>query len=321
VAPPKPPPSSPRGEEAFIERIASAVADRFKGGRAGELWIGDDAAVIAGSDAILLTADACVAGVHADLELVGLDDLGWKAMTSAISDIGAMGGSPSAALVTVCLPGGIDLDLLIAGLVEAAVAWSCPIVGGDVSMASELVVVVSVSGACDPATPGPVTRAGASPGDTLMVTGALGGSAAGLRVLREARAQHRPATGALVMAHRRPRCRIAEGIAARASGASAMIDVSDGASIDLYHLADASNVGISIDELPVAAGATLQEALGGGEDYELLIASPDPERLDAVFSARGLSPPARIGRCTADADERTFQGRPLERTGWVHRID
>jgi thiamine-monophosphate kinase len=293
--------------------------------RTGQIWIGDDAAVVAPpAGPLVLATDAAVAGVHADLSLVGLDDLGWKALTAAVSDVGAMGGRPTHALVALCVPPGTDLDALAAGVAEASGEWRCPVVGGDLSTAGQVVVSVAVAGVLDGDLP-PVTRGGASPGDRLLVTGPLGGSAAGLRLLREratAPAGWRAPSyaAALVDAHLRPRARLAEGQAARSAGASAMIDVSDGLSIDLHRLADASGVGFRLVDVPVANGATRKDGLGGGEDYELVVATADPDGLAAAFASSGLRSPVTIGRCTTDPRERLLDGEPLPRLGWQHPV-
>jgi thiamine-monophosphate kinase len=284
---------------------------------AGELWIGDDAAVVGPPPGrLVLSTDAAVAGVHADLTLVGLDDLGWKALTAAVSDLGAMGARPAWALVTFCLPPDTDLDRLGRGVAEASAAWSCPVVGGDLTTAAQLMVSVSVVGALEGGEP-PVVRAGASPGDTLVVTGPLGASAAGLRLLRAGIAE-----GPLVDAHRRPAARLVEGAVARRAGALAMMDVSDGLAIDLHRLADASGVGVVVDDVPVAPGASLEEALGGGEDYELIVAVADPGARDlaGAFAAAGLRPPLVIGRCVEDPAVRRLGDDRLPRLGWQHPI-
>ena len=107
----------------------------------------------------------------------------------------------------------------------------------------------------------------------------------------------------------RPNARVVEGEAARLAGATAMIDVSDGLAADAGHLADESGVGIALDAVPVAPDATLEDALGGGEDYELLFTMP-----------AGREPPVGIavGVCTDDPDERTLNGGPLPNLGWEH---
>jgi len=293
-------------------------------GPAGQTWIGDDVAVVPSpSGRLLLAADAVVAGVHTDLALLGLDDMGWKAMVANVSDIAAVGGRPSYALVTVAGPlAQIDFDLLYDGLIEASNAYSCPIVGGDLSSAAHLVVSVAIVGDAGTAPPGPVLRSGARPGDTLFVTGPLGSSAAGLALLRAGGTTDGPE---LIQAHRRPRARLAEGAAARAAGATAMIDVSDGLAADLRHLADASGVGVVLDRVPVAIGVgrvvddAEAAALGGGEDYELVFAAPDPARVETIFAELGLGKPLRIGTCTADPAERRLREGALPALGWEHR--
>ena len=289
----------------------------------GETWVGDDVAVVPRpGGCLLLAADAVVAGVHADLSLVGLDDLGWKAMVANLSDMAAVGGRPTHALVTVAGPlADIDLDLLYDGILAASELWSCPVVGGDLTSSPTLVVSVAVAGDAGSTSPPPVLRSGAAPGDVLFVTGPLGSSAAGLALLRSGRAAE---SHDLTLAHRRPRARLAEGAAARAAGATAMIDVSDGLAAEVHHLADSSGVGVVVEKVPVAIGVSRVSddaeglALGGGEDYELVFTAPDAGRVETVFAEMGLGVPLRIGHCTGDPDERRLRDQELPRVGWVH---
>ena len=117
------------------------------------------------SGSLLLAAEAVVAGVHADLDLVGVDDMGWKALVANVSDVAAVGGRPCFAVVTVAGPlGQIDFDLLYDGLTQAADAYDCPIVGGDLSSSPTLVVSVAVVGDGGTGEPRPVLRSGARPG-------------------------------------------------------------------------------------------------------------------------------------------------------------
>jgi thiamine-monophosphate kinase len=296
----------------------AAIRATLPGPPAGETWIGDDAAVVHAprGDWLLLAADTMVAGVHADLSLTGLDDLGWKAVVSNVSDIAAMGGDPVHVLVTIAGPPGTDLLALYRGIASAAAAYGCPVVGGDLANANDLVVTVAITGVVEGA---PVLRSGARPGDAIWVTGALGASAAGLRHYRSnaARAARHSELDELLRAHARPRAAVAEGRAARLAGATAMIDVSDGLAADLGHLAEASGVGFALERVPVAAGATLAEAMGGGEDYVLVFTAPDDRKVIRAF--RGLREPERIGVCTGSSAERSLEGRPLVVSGWEHR--
>jgi thiamine-monophosphate kinase len=265
----------------------------------------------------------------------------------ALSDLAAMGASPVGALIALGVPGArgdleerddrdVDVDVgfedesgaariggggelalgVTDGVAEASTASGCPVVGGDLSAAGQLVVAVTVLGTVAGGG-APVSRSGARPGDIVLVTGPCGGSAAGLREFRAAD----PKADAR-RAYRRPVARLAEGDVARRSGANAMIDVSDGLALDLHRLADASGVGFSLEDVPVASGATFEEALGGGEDYELLlaVAESDLQALEARFDESGLREPIRLGRVVDDPELRVLGTSPLERLGWQHRI-
>lgn len=285
--------------------------------------IGDDAAVVeTPPGVIVMCADASVAGVHADLALVGVDDFGWKALVTALSDVAAMGARPCYALVTVSGPlASIDFDRLYDGLLAAASAYGCQVVGGDLTGGSELVVSVAVVGAVEDTPGSPVRRSGAGAGDVLFVTGPLGAAAGGLMVRRKGLSGEAPD---LALAHRRPRPRLAEGETARRAGATAMIDISDGLASELVHLSEESGVGVAVHRVPVAVGLARYcddpeaVALGGGEDYELLFAAPDAAAVEEAFAAAGLVAPLRIGVCTGDPGERRLRDGPLPEVGWEH---
>ncbi|HTT59800.1 MAG TPA: thiamine-phosphate kinase [Acidimicrobiales bacterium] len=297
----------------MLKRIAKIVTPVAP--IAGEYYVGDDAAVLKPfvGQAIVST-DVAVLGVHLDPELFALRDLGYKAVASALSDLAAMGARPRGVVIAVSAPQGTDLDELHIGAVEAAEANNTAIVGGDLSSGRDVAVAVTVLGEC----PGgaAVLRSGARPGDELLVSGPLGRAAAGLRRRREGASL----SDDLVQAHRRPVPRLREGMAARGAGVHAMMDLSDGIGLDLHRLADASNVGFELTDLPVADGATLEEAISGGEDYELLIATPDAEGLRLAFRGSGLREPVSIGRVLADASTRTLGGQELIRRGYEHRL-
>jgi thiamine-monophosphate kinase len=251
------------GEFDAIERIRRLLPAP----PAGEVWSGDDAAVV--GDGLLLAIDALAEGTHFS-STTPLDDVGWKAVVANVSDIAAMGGRPGHILASVVGPPGTDLDQLAKGMAQAAATYRCPLVGGDLANGRALVVTVAITGTVDGP---PVLRSGARSGDHLYVTGPLGANAASGWT-------------------QRPDARVDEGEAARRAGATAMIDVSDGLVADLNHVADASRVGYILDHLPVADGANEAQALHGGEDYELVYAGPP-----------GL-PGIRIGACTADIAQR-----------------
>jgi thiamine-monophosphate kinase len=269
----------------------------------------------------VVSVDSVVEGVHVDLDLCSPADVGWKAVMSALSDLAAMGARPVGALVALCVPGtsgGGELTLgVMGGVAEASRESGCAVVGGDVSAGGTLTVAVTVMGTVDGGVPLP--RSGAQRGDAVLVTGPCGRSAAGLRVLRSGGGND---PGDLVAAYRRPVARLAEGVAARLAGAHAMIDISDGLALDLHRLADASAVGFTLETVPVAPGATPEEALGGGEDYELLMtmAEGDIAGYEERCRQAGLRLPVRIGTVTGRVDQRTWAGEQLARLGWQHRL-
>jgi thiamine-monophosphate kinase len=232
-------------------------------------------------------------------------------MAVNVSDIAAMGARPLQAVITVAGPPDTDLDRVYQGIAEAARSYECPVVGGDLTNGPGLVVSVAMM----VTVPGgePVRRSGARAGDSIFVTGPLGLSAAGLRVLRKGA----KGSSAAVAAYRRPTPDLAMGEAARLAGATSMIDISDGLAADLGHLADASGVGLALDEVPVGEGATLEEALTGGEDYVLAFTAPSEAAVALAFE--GLRQPVLIGICTSAMSERTLAGQPLPAAGgWEH---
>jgi thiamine-monophosphate kinase len=277
--------------------------------------VGDDAAVLATfAGDTLISTDVAVLGVHLDPALFPLEDLGFKAVAAAVSDLAAMGGRPRAAVVAVSSPPGTDLEELHRGIADAAAITKCPIVGGDLTRSRDISVAVTVLGECPDR--GAILRSGAKGGDEILVTGPLGRAAAGLRRRREGAELN----DELVVAHRRPWPRIDEGIGARSAGAHAMMDLSDGLGIDLHRLADASRVGFELTNIPVASGATLEEAISGGEDYELLIVTNDAARLRMIYIDRGLRAPITIGHVNGDPQVRLYEGSAFERRGWQHQL-
>jgi thiamine-monophosphate kinase len=264
---------------------------------------GDDTAVVEPRAASAITVDAIVDGVHFTLPSFGALAVGRKALAGALSDLAAMGAAQGEAYVVVGAPAELPDEELLAlaeGLAEVAAREEVSIAGGDLVRSQVLIVSVTAVG-YETGGARLVTRAGASPGDVVAVTGELGGAAAALTLLDP----QNPADGgltseirdALLARQLDPRPRLREGRALAAGGATAMIDVSDGLGADAGHLARSSDCRIEIDlqRLPVAEGvaaaaggegAALELAASGGEDYELLVTMPR-DRIEAAREAIG----------------------------------
>jgi thiamine-monophosphate kinase len=301
---------------------------------------GDDAAVVRPAGAVSVTSvDAFVEGVHFRLATTSMGDLGHKVLAAALSDLAAMGASPGEAYVTVGVPahlGERELLELVDGAGALARIHGVSVVGGDLTRADELFLAVTVVGYADSAER-LVTRGGATAGDTVGVTGALGGASAGLLLL-----ERKPAgidvqvAERLLERHLRPQPLVAAGQALAAAGVTAMIDVSDGIASDLERLCeqgavaiDARLVALPADEgvAEVAAAVAvdpLELVAGGGEDYELLFTAPPRARdeIERAAAAAG-SPVTWIGEVTGAAGATSLRlldesGRPRRLAGWDH---
>jgi thiamine-monophosphate kinase len=266
-------------------RLLALIAERIGSAPADEVWAGDDAAIVGpASGKALLTTDLMVEGADFDLAYISGYDIGWKLVQINLSDIAAMGGTPRHAVTGLAVPPTTEVGFVEAfldGLIDAAAVWDVGLVGGDISSASQIAVSMTLMGEAYR----PVRRDGAQTDDAICVTGCLGGSAGGLRVLRSG---HEPGPlDALTARHLRPRARVAEGRALAAAGATAMIDISDGFALDLLRLMRASGTGCAVDpeRVPVDPGldalppdpdgsSSLDLALYGGEDFELLFTMP-----------------------------------------------
>ena len=268
------------GELELIAAIETALADR-----SGRLvrWTGDDAAVTRARPYAVTSIDTLVDGVHFRRATHSPADIGWKALATALSDLAAMGADAGEAYVSVVLPGDLDAPLeLVRGMEELAAECAVTIAGGDVVQGPVLVLTVAVTGWAD-AEDDLVGRDGAEPGDLVAVTGELGGSEAGRRILEAGGSG--PAQ--LVDRHVRPRPRLAAGRALAAAGANAMIDVSDGLATDAAHIAERSGVELRVrlDDLPRPQGVSAKQAATGGDDYELLVTVPPASREAAGAAA------------------------------------
>jgi thiamine-monophosphate kinase len=298
---------------------------------------GDDAAVTVPGGATATSVDALVEGVHFDRGRATLRQIGAKAISAALSDLAAMGAEPGEAYVVLGIPDGLDEDECMEaldGLAEAAAATGTTLAGGDVTGSPVLVFAVTVVGHA-PSAERLVTRSGARPGDLLVLTGALGGAAAGL-LGQEAPAAFdglpEEVAARLLGRQLEPVPRLSAGLTLATAGATAMIDISDGLGGDARHLAERSGVALLIDaealpleegvaEVAEAAGRDpLELAVSGGEDYELLAAMP-AEGLDLEGLAEsahvGLT---RVGEVVAGegVEIRLPGGRSIQPAGFDH---
>jgi thiamine-monophosphate kinase len=257
---------------AAIGRVLSGLGPDVRVGP------GDDAAVVAqGSGELVLTTDVMVEGTHFRRGVSSPRDLGYKAIAVNVSDMAAMAASPRHALCALTLSDAVDAAWvmeLFGGMRECCDEFALSIVGGNLARGSEITVAVTVTGEVAPGRA--VTRDGARPGDRLVVTGELGGAAAGLR-LAERGAPWSHQERAAIHRHFRPVPRVGEGHVLARHGVTSMIDLSDGLGLDLARLCAASGVGARVmtEQMPVAPAARLAEALSGGEDYELLGTMPE----------------------------------------------
>ena len=243
-----------------------------------------DAAVLEGG--VVLTQDALVEDVHFRLAWISWRDLGWRAAAVNLSDLAASGADPEGLIVTLAAPPDTDVEdvlQLYEGLAEAGV----PVLGGDTTRSQQLVLSVTAIGRSE-RVPG---RAGARPGDLLVVTGPLGAAGAAFRRQTFVRPPLRLAEGRELAAH-----------------AHALLDLSDGLGVDAAHIAARSGcrLVIELERVPLAEGAQLDDA-GFGEDYELLAAVAQPTQF------------TEVGRCEeGEGVVLTLAGQPYELGGWEH---
>ncbi len=298
------------------------------------LGIGDDAAVWQPSRSArsVVTTDALIEGVHFTCDAMSAREVGHRALASNLSDVAAMGARPVLATIAFGIGPRADEPWILEcyrGMAALAERTGCAIAGGDLVRAPAITLAISVIGEVRPSNC--KTRSGMRPGDAIAVTGPLGASRAGLEVVGRAELAGHPDAAAALAAFRTPEPRLAEG---RWLGASrnvhAMMDLSDGLSTDLTRLARASGVGATIGEVPVApaaagiaaaAGADPEAwALGGGEDFELLVAVAPRAfaHLAGRFRARFGRELLRVGSATAEPGLRRAGGAPIASAGWDH---
>lgn len=324
------------GENKLLERIEARLGARGS-------WLGDDAAVVQtpGSN-LLLAVDAVVEKVDFDLSYATGEDIGWRGIAVNVSDMAAMAGHPAYALASLTMRRDMPLDVfdgILEGLVLAAEEYDLELVGGDLSEGNEIALSVSILGASGAS--GVLKRSGARPGQAICVSGALGGAAAGLEVLRRGlrdgagSARHREVFERLASRQLRPRPSVAVAKALAGYGASAMMDISDGLILDLDRLLNASRRGCSItsDAVPVDPDAEtlgavltssvfhpLEAALVGGEDFEILC-TLDIDRFEAARRAVAAEGSALTSIGVVTDGERSLDRKPLDELkgkAWEH---
>lgn len=282
------------GEFGVIERLNRMVVQRGVGNdavRACPLLVdtGDDTAVWqSGGGRELFTTDTVVEGIHFTRRTTPWRDLGWKAVAANVSDIASMGGLPTYALITLGLPPETevaDIEEMYRGMLEIGEEYGMAIVGGDIVGSPVLFVTTALVGVTGHP---PLLRSNARPGDAVAVSGYVGNSGGGLRMMLETKLDEIPgATGEaaefLRHAHRRPAPAVRQGQLLAEAGIVTAMDVSDGLADDLGKLCAASGVAARVcaSLVPVHPmlrqqfpGDCLALALGGGEDYVLLFAGP-----------------------------------------------
>ena len=286
------------GEFELIDRLESSVRHRNslqtdllrESGIEVEIGIGDDAAAwVYPRSKVVGTTDTMVEDIHFIVGKMPWRELGWKALASNLSDVGAMGCSPTFALVTLGLRSDLPVSGLIemyAGMMDVLEGTGGVLAGGDVVRSDTFFVSVSLEGVADVGA-SVLRRDRAQAGDAIAVTGQLGSSAGGLRLILDDGSKREAGAAArcrLIAAHNRPVPRVSEGLTLRRLGVSCAMDVSDGLTADLSKICVASGVGARIEASKIPADPHLksafpsdwlQMALGGGEDYELLFCAAD----------------------------------------------
>jgi thiamine-monophosphate kinase len=294
------------GEPAILEALRRRV--KLPAGSSLVVGIGDDCAVWrprGRREDLLFTTDLLIEDVHFRRATHTAAAAGHKALARGLSDIAAMGGEPRFCLVSLAAPDRRWIGAFYRGLLRLAERTGAPLAGGDLARAERIVCDIVVCGAAPRGRA--LRRAGARPGHAIYVSGRLGGSALGLAT----------GGGAAWKRHLRPEPRLALGRFLRERvRASAAIDLSDGLSLDLHRLCLASGAAAAIEPPPRFAGASLEQALHGGEDYELLFTVAPRAPVPPDF--QGL-PLTRIGAMVKGrAGAVRLSGRPLAPLGYDH---
>ena len=311
-------------EFTFIQKIRERAAQHSS---EAILGIGDDTAIL--SERVgrerLITADLLIEDVHFKLEYTPMSCLAHKVLAISLSDIAAMGGKPEFSLLTLGIPKSLielNWDEFFASYFALAEKFGVTLIGGDTSSSPDKLVIDSiVMGSCERGKA--IRRSTAKIGDAIFVTGELGASAAGLQFLLKGETEKNNS----ITAHLMPQPRVEFGIALGATGIiHSMMDVSDGLAQDLSHICAESKVSaiLHAEAIPVAPHANFEQALSGGEDYELLFTANRTDENTFLKLANDYSLRlSRIGQIIRQATEPVFLNRdkniqPLKIKGFDH---
>ena len=296
-------------ETQIIERICQ-LASAGAHNRAIIRGIGDDCAIIRprANDDLVFTSDFVLEDRHFTLETHAAADVGHKALARSLSDLAAMGAAPVFCLVSLAVPAALSqgwVPRFYKGLLALAKKHKVTLAGGDLARFDKVIADVVCGGSVPRGKA--ILRSGAKVGDLIYVTGELGASAYGFRTQR----------GAAWRKHLRPEPLIDAGLALRKLGVRAGMDVSDGLSLDLARLCAESKVSANItSDLPIAPGASLEDALNGGEDYQLLFTAPPKIKIPSLLAS---IPVGQIGTVSKGRPGQVlFNGRALPPKGFDH---
>jgi thiamine-monophosphate kinase len=290
-----------------------------------KMGIGDDCAILRVKPGfeLLVTTDLCIENVHFRRAWHPATAVGHRCLTRGLSDIAAMGGEPLACFLSLGLPADLPqawANGFLRGLLALASRHKVQLAGGDVSSAPQITADIVVTGQVPSGTA--ILRSGAKPGDRIYVSGALGGSAGTLKKLLSGKAI-KPTKSS---PHFYPTPRLEVGDWLRKSHlATAMIDISDGTSVDLRHICDESGVAAILisNKVPIAKSADLELALHGGEDYELLFTSPKSAKIPSRIAGVAITHVGEIRNRRDYSSAIQILGdngrvRPLPQRGWEH---
>jgi len=298
-----------KSEVDLVRRIGRWANPALVSSSSLTLGIGDDCAIYrprGSREDLLFTTDLLIEDVHFRRSTHSAEDVGWKCLARGLSDIAAMGGEPRFCLLSLAVSKWADvrwIEGFYRGLLRLARREKTALAGGDLARAEKVTCDIVVCGAVPRG--GAIRRDGARAGDAIYVSGALGASAIGLA----------KGAGSARKRHLRPEPRLALGQFIRKKlRATAAMDLSDGLSLDLARLCEASGLRGEIGLPPIYAGATPEQALHGGEDYELLFTAPARVDVPAEFDGVALT---RIGTMRRGSGV-VLEGAPLETLGWDH---